>query len=272
MTGDDSPLLQGAQSDSAEPLVRAMFRARELEPNPKRLNRVHERLLAAVDAMSSSSSAGLSPSVTAGASWKGLTVVGLALALLQAPAPRQTIPDPAAPLPERSPVISHTTSSAIDPHSLSATSVEYAGDLRLHESTPRSAAEHATDPKRREEPRKLRSAEAPSELELLRAAQRALPESPSTALARLAEHRAIYPHGLLEQERQVLQIQSLLASQRARQARDAAAAFAIDFPRSAHLRRIQRMLEDCETIESSLGIRKRLGHSPSESQPGDLNE
>jgi hypothetical protein len=88
---------------------------------------------------------------------------------------------------------------------------------------------------------------------LLREAQQALPGAPTLALARLAEHRSIYPHGVLEQERQVLEVEALLAANRLAAAHEAATAFATDFAGSAHLRRIERMFARFEQKQASVG-------------------
>jgi len=94
---------------------------------------------------------------------------------------------------------------------------------------------------------------AASELELLRAAHSVLTTSPMTALARLNEHRADYPHGLLREEREVLTIEALLAAERPRQARSAAAAFNAAFPHSVHAARIERLFASRKNIAATHG-------------------
>ena len=77
----------------------------------------------------------------------------------------------------------------------------------------------------------------PAELALLQRARNAyvgrrFPE----ALALLAEHARRFPRGRLAEEREALRVRSLVASGRSEEARRAAAAFAVRFPRSILLR------------------------------------
>ena len=112
-------------------------------------------------------------------------------------------------------------------------------------------AEPATPPAARDRPRgprpRLRepppAADPAAELGLIREAQRALRSDPSRALALAREHRARFPDGALAQEREVLAIDALARSGRTDEARRRAAAFRRRWPRSAHRRRIDVILE-----------------------------
>jgi hypothetical protein len=83
---------------------------------------------------------------------------------------------------------------------------------------------------------------AESELALLDRARSRLPADPSDALRALDEHRARYPHGTFVQEREVLAIEALVQLGRRPEAEARAAAFAAQFPGSAHRRRIAVLL------------------------------
>ncbi len=81
-----------------------------------------------------------------------------------------------------------------------------------------------------------------TELELLTRARALVDGSPKAALGLLDEHHARFPHGALEQEAEVLAIESLVRMGRTGEARARAAAFRATFPQSAHLRRIAVLL------------------------------
>lgn len=61
----------------------------------------------------------------------------------------------------------------------------------------------------------------------------------SAALAVLAEHAHRFPKGRLAEEREALRVRALLAAGRTAQAHHVATAFAIEFPRSALLQRLE---------------------------------
>jgi hypothetical protein len=80
------------------------------------------------------------------------------------------------------------------------------------------------------------------ELELLRRAQQALVRNGREALVHVRAHEQAFPHGLLEQEREVLAITALLSLADMAGAEQRANAFRRAFPRSAHQRRVDRLL------------------------------
>lgn len=77
-----------------------------------------------------------------------------------------------------------------------------------------------------------------TELDLLKRAHRALAASPSDALRALDEHAIRFPHGVFEQEREVLAIEALMKAGRVAEARARATSFRTAFPHSALDRRV----------------------------------
>jgi len=72
------------------------------------------------------------------------------------------------------------------------------------------------------------------EAALLRSAHAALSHGePATALTRLDDHAARFPHGALSEDRSATRVHALCAAGRATEARAAAAAFVAAHPRSA---------------------------------------
>jgi len=82
----------------------------------------------------------------------------------------------------------------------------------------------------------------PSELSLLREAQKAVRSDPGKALALANRHARLYPGGLLAQEREVVAIQALASLGRAAEARARATRFQAAYPGSAYWPRIQHLL------------------------------
>jgi len=83
----------------------------------------------------------------------------------------------------------------------------------------------------------------PSEATLLEQARRELNTSPSYALQLANQHRTLYPHGVLTQEREVIAIEALRKLHRGSEADQRATGFSKSFPGSAH----QRMVDDPAT-------------------------
>ena len=84
------------------------------------------------------------------------------------------------------------------------------------------------------------AADASSESKLLEQARRALPSDPAAALALTNQDAALFPHGVLVQEREVIAIEALRRLNRTAEADRRAEAFSRAFPGSAH----QRVIED----------------------------
>jgi len=83
-------------------------------------------------------------------------------------------------------------------------------------------------------------AKAPSEAALLEQARRALNTAPSHALQLANQHRTLFPHGVLSQEREVIAIEALRRLHRGSEADQRASGFTKAFPGSAH----QRMVDE----------------------------
>ncbi|MCB9593246.1 MAG: hypothetical protein H6719_10990 [Sandaracinaceae bacterium] len=82
-----------------------------------------------------------------------------------------------------------------------------------------------------------------AELALIRRSQDALRSDPGAALALTREHERRFGPGTLAQEREVVAIDALHRLGRDPEARTRAAAFRRQWPRSAHLRRLEVLLE-----------------------------
>lgn len=87
------------------------------------------------------------------------------------------------------------------------------------------------------------SASREPEVDFLRRAQGLLASSPSDALSMADEHPALYPRGVLVQEREVIAIDALVRLGRRAEAAARAAAFRAAFPRSAHSSRVTALTE-----------------------------
>lgn|SRR5512145_2024288 len=82
------------------------------------------------------------------------------------------------------------------------------------------------------------------ELRVLQSARQAVARHEySTAVALIAEHRRLYHHGVLTEEREALRIRALVGLGRVLEAERAGSAFRERFPRSALIGRIDEMLE-----------------------------
>ena len=82
----------------------------------------------------------------------------------------------------------------------------------------------------------------PTELELLREAQRLQAREPAAALAVVARHSRLFPSGILAQEREVVAINALMRLGQRDAARARAASFLRQYPGSVHAQRIQELV------------------------------
>ncbi|HET9932854.1 MAG TPA: hypothetical protein VFQ35_19255 [Polyangiaceae bacterium] len=82
----------------------------------------------------------------------------------------------------------------------------------------------------------------PDEATLLEQARRALASDPRRALALTQRHQALYPRGVLVQEREVIAIEALRRLGREGQASDRANSFEKSYPDSAHRRAVEKGL------------------------------
>ncbi len=83
-----------------------------------------------------------------------------------------------------------------------------------------------------------------SELQLLKRAQSALSRDPGLALALTRTHFARFEHAKLDQEREMIAIDALRRLGRRDEALRRGEAFRAQYPRSAHLHRLDGLLED----------------------------
>ena len=82
-----------------------------------------------------------------------------------------------------------------------------------------------------------------TEVAYLRKAQDALAANPTLALTLVQDHARRYPKGGLSQECEVIAVTALMRLGRAGDARQRAAAFSVRFPNSAHVRRVETIVE-----------------------------
>ncbi len=159
-----------------------------------------------------------------------------------APAPERPRRDDAIPTPSPAPVraiaaAATSAAGAADPPPRSADATLPGGSI-----APAVAAGSGQDLPGKSAESDL-AAGAPmvdgeTEIQLLQRAQDALGSSPSRALDLVNRHVARFPRATLGQEREVIAIDALVRLGRVGEARTRAAAFAAQFPASAHLRRL----------------------------------
>lgn len=95
------------------------------------------------------------------------------------------------------------------------------------------------------------AAEGPSELELLREAQRLQASEPAAALAAVARHQRLFPSGILAQEREMVAIDALIRLGRRDAARARAATFLRQYPGSVHAVRIRELVGESAPATSA---------------------
>lgn len=87
-------------------------------------------------------------------------------------------------------------------------------------------------------------APAESEVQLLKRAQLALAADPDLALSLTRAHAVRFPRAALDQEREMIAIDALRRLGQIDEAKRRAEAFRARYPRSAHLHRLEGLLED----------------------------
>lgn len=236
MSGDPTRLTDG--SEAPEELRNLLANAREDVPSESQLKRVATRLgpLLGGAVIGSAAGAGVGAASTSGATAGATGGVALGVkvgaALVAAGlvgggalwyVARAHNPPPAAPAPVAAPAAPAKTHAAPAPAA-----------KPVAEDTAQPPAKSAANPK----PAPVKAGEsahkaAPSEASLLQSAQAALETDPHRALALVAEHRRLYPHGALSQEREVIEIEALTRLGRTQQARQKAKDFKQRYPDSA---------------------------------------
>ncbi|MFZ5896223.1 MAG: hypothetical protein ACOY0T_34530 [Myxococcota bacterium] len=114
----------------------------------------------------------------------------------------------------------------------------------VEQSAPPASAESepapANPPEANSAPKPSR--EKPSEATLLEQARRSLASNPAQALALTRRHQALYPRGVLAQEREVIAIEALRRLGNSKQASERADSFQREYPDSAHRRNVEKGL------------------------------
>jgi hypothetical protein len=146
-------------------------------------------------------------------------------------APRATTPAPvvvASAAQSAEPSDPVPLAPAVPPHEVSA--------------PRRSLDTRPVEPPATSSPQSLAPPPAESELALLTRARGLVAANPADGLRALDEHKARFPHGVFEQEREVLAVEALLHLGRRDEARSRGAALAAVFPNSVHVRRVAVLL------------------------------
>lgn len=115
------------------------------------------------------------------------------------------------------------------------------------EASTETAARPSVEPARDAPHRAPRVEEPPSEIELLARARAELASHPRTTLRLCTQHEALHPQGVLREEREVLVIDALLATDARAAAEARAQRFRRDFPHSVHERHVEQALEQADS-------------------------
>lgn len=231
----DPPRFLTAGSDASPRLREVMQAGRAHEPSAADLARLHAKLAAAVDPSGAAAVKARAIVPTAMAA-KGLWLKGIlsALAALAVAVtganlvPRITT----SPTLPSSPALAPSTQAPIpSAPRLGATEVP----SEVHEPAAATMAPKASASPLKTEPIAPAGEEAP----LLARAHRALLDGDAPGALRLAEeHRVKFPRGSLEQEREVIAVQALVAAGDLPRAKERVAKFRSKYPGSSHLSRI----------------------------------
>lgn len=203
-----------------------LFRAAESDvPSARELQGLAARLGPALDVEPATSAApsGFSKLGALGGAAAVLAIIGGYL-LSRGPARVEVAPVPAAPSVSAQP----SQESEIAPAPPTAPALEPPASRREEVKPPTASAKPA--------------AQKPDEAALLEQARRALATNPTQALALTRRHQALYPHGALVQEREVIAIEALRRLGRGGQASERANSFEKSFPDSAHRRAVEKGL------------------------------
>jgi hypothetical protein len=215
------------ESNGADRVLSELFRAAERDlPSDAELARLRGRL---APVFAGGTPAGSRSGLSKLSRW-GLGVLALGAASVVAYVATRA-PEQAPPAPTASAPASETTPSAPAP-----ASADVAPSVQIPESAPTadSAASTATSKAPRDR--------NPSEATLLEQARRALANNPAQALALTHRHQALYPQGLLAQEREVIAIEALRRLGQGSKASERATGFERKYPDSAHRRTVEKGL------------------------------
>jgi len=247
MSGDPTRLTDG--SEAPEELRNLLSAAREDVPTESQLKRVATRLgpLLGGAAIGTAAGAGAASTsgATAGATGGMALGVKVGAALVAAGlvgggaiwvATRGNAPPPAplrsAPVAAPAPATPPAAHRLVVPPAASA-AVEQQAKPAPQPSKPARPATAGDSAKK----------VAPPEASLLHSAQSALKTDPHRALALVEEHRRLYPHGALSQEREVIAIEALTRLGRTSEAQKKASDFKQRYPDSAHESKVGATVE-----------------------------
>lgn len=248
MSGDPTRLTDG--SEAPEELRNLLSAAREDVPSESQLKRVATRLGpllggAAVGTAAGAGAAASTSGATAGATGSVAVGVKVGAALVAAGlvgggalwyAARSHSPAPPAPSHHAAPV------KALAPPAKARPAPAPAPAASPVPAKASPAPKVSPNPKKAEPATPTHKA-APSEASLLQAAQSALKTDPHRALALAEEHRRLYPHGALSQEREVITIEALTRLGRTGEAHAKAKDFEKRYPDSAQKSKVGATVE-----------------------------
>jgi hypothetical protein len=227
-----------ADADPSSRLGRLMTSATQDVPSEAQLTALAAQLETVLaPAPGAAPSPGFSTMAKLAAATGAAVLIGGAVVAVRArpfPQPTQGVPvSVSAPAAAASPTTSFDTPAT--PSSAPATITTTAASSPAGSSPPAGKKPGV-------EPTKSAAATSvgPSESRLLEQARRALPNDPGAALALTDQDAALFPRGVLVQEREVIAIEALRRLNRTAEADRRAAAFSKAFPGSAH----QRVIKD----------------------------
>lgn len=232
-----------------EALLDALVQGEREDPSPGRLEALERRLEPAFSASPTPRPRGFFASV----GMRNMVLAALGVGLFAAPlyvmSARSNV---ASPAPTTTPVVAEpaiaelaspapSTESSVSVLDLPAAPFETA-----QRAAPKKERATAARPSTPVVTTKALENEVASETEgsFLRRTQSTLATDPARALAMTREHSSLYPRGVLLQERDVIAIDALARLGRLAEARTRAAEFRAQYPKSAHLARIQTILGD----------------------------
>jgi hypothetical protein len=166
----------------------------------------------------------------------------VAAATAVTPSPRTAVPLVPAALP---PVEEPPSPPAIAPPVTAIRARTQPASVMAVATASASPAEEAA-PQAPEEPHERARSTLDDELQLLESARDLLARSPETALAKLAEHRARFPSGVLTSERDLMELDGLRRTGRVAEARSRAQAWLAREPSGMHAERVRRILSSLD--------------------------
>lgn len=270
--GNDPPRLRDLLRDRADPLARALEEMRDDEPSAEELRHVTRGVRLALGLPLAGSGHGGGAGTVAGAlkataagapllssffvpMAAGAVTAGAVLVTVTqlAPPKKALVPPNIAPpamvqaappalldngplMPPPSPFPSPASDSERHIAPTPAAASVFRAPARSTASPPAASVAEQSLPATENAPQ-------PTELDLVNRAQERLASDPENALYDVREHERRFPLGMLAQEREVIAIDALLRLGRRREAESRAMRFHVQYPQSAHGRRIDVLLQ-----------------------------